>query len=76
MALVAFGLGSQHNHSQVPLSPAQAATNKDHFLAPIRWPQAGHRQQLILVCTEVPPKKSQNEHTRWLASDNNRVLPD
>lgn len=44
MAQVTAGLGSQHNHSQAPLTPAQAATNTNHFVAPIRWSLAIHRQ--------------------------------
>ena len=47
----------------------------DHFVAHTRWAWAGHRQCQTLACARVPPKRPQNKHTRWPASDHTRAPP-
>ena len=44
----------------------------DRCVAPNRLPWARHRQHLPLISTGVPPKRPQNQHIQWPASDNNR----
>lgn len=54
LALEEVYLSLQHNLLQVPPSPTE-----DHFVAPIRWPQAQHRQWLMLTALS-PLKRLQN----------------
>lgn len=46
------------------------------FVALIRWPLGGDKEQLNLACTRAPPRRSQNKHTVWMTSDHSRALPD
>ena len=70
LVLVKAGLDAQFGPSYTDPGPAEAVTNCRSLCSSHRLPRASHRQRLMLVFTRVPPKRSQNEHTHWPASEN------
>ena len=71
LALVAASFSLYHGLCHVSPSPAQTATN-DHFEAPTRNPQTGHKYWLNVACTRAPSKILQNQYPWWPASDHTR----
>ena len=71
--LVKASLSAQLYPLSTHPDPAEAATAVDDFVVINTLPRASHSKCLTLICTRVPPKKPQNQHNQWPASDNMRT---
>lgn len=67
LVLVVAGISHfQAQHRQPPTT--------DKFITLIRWPQARHRQQLILAFTRDFLKESLYQHAQWPTLDHTKAL--
>ena len=73
LVLVEASLGAHLGPSHAHQGPEEAATNYGSLCNSKQVAIASHRHCLTLTRTRFSPKRHQNQHTQWLASDNIRA---